>query len=148
MSPTQIARLLLATAVTGAIAAAPAHAVSGLADASVGAIAAQYPPPQTAPSIRETPAAQQAPTPNVEQSRTDATPLPEPAGLPIAQAPEDEARELPASEPIPALAGDDDAVDDDGLPVTGWQALAVALMGAALLSAGLVLRRTVGRRRA
>lgn len=121
----------LSAAVLALGVAGPAHAVSGVSDSSVTAVSAQYAAANQAPTTvasapsQQQPQDQQVTLPSVAEPDDGATPLPEDRNIPIAQAAEE------------GNGG------GSKLPDTGMTVLVVALLGSALLTGGVALRRRV-----
>jgi hypothetical protein len=136
MSRRAVPPAAFATAALALGVASPAHAVSGVSDSSVTAVSAQYakstppPPPQqaSAPSQTALPEDEQVTLPAVAEPDEGATPLPEDESAPIAQA-----------------AQEDNGGGGSDLPNTGLTIAALALLGLALLTGGVALRRTAAR---
>jgi LPXTG-motif cell wall-anchored protein len=129
--PAALAAAVLALGVAG-----PAHAVSGTSDSSVTAVSAQYakstpPPPQ------------QASAPS--QVAPEALPEDEQVTLPAVQEPDEGATPLPEDEAAPIAQAAQESGGGSDLPNTGFTIAAIALLGAALLTGGLALRRTASR---
>ena len=119
-------------------------AITGFAE-SKQAADAQYPPPpappQTVTTTPPAPAPQQGVLPETEQSPPVAEEEVIPDAKPEQNAKPDEAV-APAQEVQPTRQAEVGADTGDSLPFTGFAALPVLLFGIALMTAGLVMRRS------
>jgi hypothetical protein len=113
-------------------------AVTGLTDNDQAA-EAQYPPPPAAQPQPEAPSPQSNVLPETEQN----TPPAEDQVLPEENvAPEERAVAPEQSAPLPTRQVEAAADTGPHLPFTGFAALPVLLLGLALLSGGLIIRRS------